>query len=389
MPQNPLTFISLIIEKFGPRRAGSEAEKNAQHFIASELKSFCSKVETEEFSNALGAKFSSLKLFCLLYYISLMLPLWSLNLAIAVSAINSIVFFFHFLMYKDWLDVFYPKLTSRNVTGTIEPQGKAKQTIIISGHIDSTPEFIWWYYFSDWGIRIMLVAGAAFVTLPLFYAGSLIFGYQPFLSYGWYCYAFMSVFSLSLFFIHGKIVVDGAQDNLSGVAVALFAAKNLLKDGKTVLQHTRLKIVSFGSEETGLKGSKAYEQKHRETLRNKSYVINLDGILDINEIHIVTYELSVNTRHDKKLVKTLGNALRENGMEIKTGIIPVGATDASSFTRKGIPAVSVVGLALDKLHPTYHTRRDTIEHLNNHTLEKMAKVISDAVVMMDKEISSS
>lgn len=385
MHKTPFEFIAHIIQQFGPRRAGSNAEKNAQQYFSEQLKTITNNVETEEFRDALRAKFSSLKIFCLLYYVALVLPLWSLELAIAVSAVNAVVFFFHFLTYKDWLDVFYPKLTSRNVIGTIEPQGEVKQTVILSGHMDSTPEFIWWYYFRDWGIRMMFPAGIAFVTLPLFYAGSLLFSYEVMYSVAWYVYVFLSVFTLSLFFIHGKIVVDGAQDNLSGVAVAFFAAQHLLKDGKSILQNTRLKIVSFGSEETGLKGSKAYEQKHREELNNKSYLINLDGILDINEMHIVNFELSLNTRHDKYLVETLGKAFQQNGLEKKLGTIPVGATDASSFTRKGVPAVSIVGLAMDSLHPTYHTRRDTIEHLSNDTLEKMAKTIADAVVMMDKE----
>ncbi len=385
MHKTPLELVSTIIEKFGPRKAGSNAEKNAQEYFSEQLKPICNTVETEEFTDALTAKFSSLKIFCILFYSSLALPLWSVNIAIAVSALNTVVFFFHFLMYKDWLDILYPKLTSRNVIGTIEPTGEVKQIVIISGHMDSTPEFIWWYYFRDWGIRMMLVSGLAFVTLPVFYLSSMVFDFSPFLSYGWYCFAFCSIFSLSFFFIHGKRIVDGAQDNLSGVAVAFFAAHNLLKNGKSTLQNTRLKIISFGSEETGLKGSKAYEQKHHDELTKATHIINLDGMLDINEMHIIDFELSLFARHDKYLIETLGKAFQSNGLENKSGMIPIGATDASSFTRNGIPAVSVVGLPMHKLHPTYHTRRDTIECLSNDTMSKMAKIIADAVVLIDSK----
>jgi len=385
MANTPLELVESIILQFGPRRAGSEAEKNAQHHYSQELNEMCNTVETEPFSDALRAKFASLKIFCAVYYVALVLPYWSTTYALVLSSVNSVLFLFHFVFYKDWLDIFYPRITSHNVTGTIEPSGEVKQTIILSGHMDSTPEFLWWYYFRDWGVRMMILGSVAIAVLPLFYAGVELFSYNAWLSPGWFVFAFATVFTLSLFFVHGSTVVDGAQDNLSGIAVSYFAARNLVEDGKPKLKNTRLKVVSFGSEETGLKGSKAYEKKHREELNGNTRIINVDGILDINVMHIVDFEMFLFARHDQYLVDILGKAFESNGLQKKTGTIPVGATDASSFTRKGIPAVSIVGLDMNKLHPTYHTRRDTIEHLNNDTLTKMAKVIADAVVMMDRE----
>lgn len=371
----PYRFVDHFIRTFGPRRAGSEAEKLAQHCVAQELDTFCDRVEVQPFMDALTAKFSSLRIFSLLFWSALLLPVVSVPLAFTVAAINAVLYLGHFVMYRNWLDFLFAKKESRNVSGIIEPAGEVRRTLLFAGHMDSTPEFIWWYWFKDWGIRMMLLAGLSFALLPVFYLVALVMGSEVWMSGIWWVFVALSPLALTFFFIHGKKVVNGAQDNLSGVAVAHAVGKRLAAEK---LKHTRIMVVSFGSEETGLKGSGAFVKHYREQLEATAhFLINLDGMLDIDNMFIIKAEPSIPAKHDKAVIAKLSAAFQRNGLEPKLGTIPVGATDASSFSRHGLAAASIVGLPMDRLHPSYHTRLDTIDCLTPATLDRMVDILVD------------
>ena len=72
-----LVLIETILQKFGPRRAGSKAEFEAQAFFAQELQKICTKVDHELFEGALRAKFLALRIFCVVYILNLVLVLYS------------------------------------------------------------------------------------------------------------------------------------------------------------------------------------------------------------------------------------------------------------------------------------------------------------------------
>ena len=68
-------------------------------------------------------------------------------------------------------------------------------------------------------------------------------------------------------------------------------------------------------------------------------------------------------------------AFDDNQVAVQQKMLPLGATDATSFAIKQLPAVSIIGLRTDKLDPTYHTRLDTIENLDIAGLDCMKKVL--------------
>lgn len=385
-----LDLIQTILDKFGPRRAGSKAEFEAQSFFARELQTFCSKVEHEEFAGALRAKFLALRIFCVVYIVNLVLVLYSPLGAFLLALANAVVFFLHFNSYRHILDFLYPKMKSSNVIGTIEPQGEVKQTVIFSGHMDSTPEFIWWYYLKNTGVKIMLLVGVSFVFIPVFYA-LVAFAGIDLNSLGvkiaYIFFLCVAPLSAVFFFIHGKKIVPGAQDNLSGVAVAYGAAKQLLADGKSKLQHTRIKVIAFGSEETGLRGSTAYVLRHREELLNENAVcVNADGIIAVEHTNVIKAEPACWVSHDKETAAELQATFQANGIQAKLNTLPIGATDAASFSRYGIKAVSIVSQPLNGLHPTYHTRLDTIDWLNQNDLEKTSSVMAQFALQLDQKV---
>jgi acetylornithine deacetylase/succinyl-diaminopimelate desuccinylase-like protein len=379
----PYRFVGHFIDTFGPRRAGSDAETKAQHYLAEQLRGFCTAVSVEPFDAALRAKFRSLRWFTVGFALALILPYWSLPAALIVAALNAVLYVFHFVLFHAVLDPLFPKLRSHNVIGDIEPEGPAESTLIFSGHMDSTPEFIWWYWFKGWGARMMVFAGFSWLLLPLFYAVALAVGFTVWMSIPWLVFVALSPLSLAFFFIHGKRIVPGAQDNLSGVAVAFEVARRLANGDR--LERTRIRVVSFGAEECGLKGSGAYARRYREQLKaENTHVVNLDGIMEIDHMFVIQRELMAMQTHHAPLVDKLLESFERAGLPPKRGTIPIGGTDASSFSARGIPAASIVGMPMGKLHPTYHTRLDTLDCLDPVTMDRMSTVLVDFARTWDR-----
>lgn len=381
--ETPYRFVGHFIDTFGPRRAGSEAETKAQHYLAEQLRSFCHEVTVEPFDAALRAKFHSLRWFTLAFALALVLPYWSLKAALLVALSNALLYVFHFVLFHAVLDPLFPSMRSHNVVGNVEPKGQVKSTLIFAGHMDSTPEFIWWYWFKGFGARMMVIAGFSWLLLPLYYALALVFGWPVWQSVPWWVFVGLSPFSLAFFFIHGKRVVPGAQDNLSGVAVAFEVARRIAQSGG--LEHTRIRMLSFGAEECGLKGSGAYATRHKAKLvAENAQVINLDGILDIEHMYVIEREVMAMQSHSPALIETLLEAFERQGLPQKRGTIPIGGTDASSFSSRGIPATSIVGLPMGQLHPTYHTRLDTLDCLDPVTMDRISSLLVDLARTWDK-----
>jgi len=151
----------------------------------------------------------------------------------------------------------------------------------------------------------------------------------------------------------------GANDNLSGVMVALGVAKYISEKGRP--KNTEIWCVSFGSEEGGLHGSKAFVKKHRDELGNV-ILINLDSV-GYGEIRIVKKEMM--TRHNNQVVDLIEKAATNSGIPHSIMGSGGGRTDAMSFTEKGFLASTLIAIKKgQKMPDNYHTDRDTPENLD-------------------------
>jgi aminopeptidase YwaD len=375
-----LTYINDVISRFGGRYFGSEQEKNAQLFTAGVLKKFCTTVKVEEFSSALEAHFQSLKGFCIAYVLVLVLLKVNVVAAGILGAVNTILFVGHFVTYRHWLDFLFTKKPSWNVIGDIEPTGEVKTTLIVAGHIDSVKEFKWWYKLKQTGATLTVMACFAIVLLGL-YAMLTIFISAAWFGYGWWFFALLTPVLIVIFDMHGKEQVDGASDNLTGVAMAVEMAK-VFSEKK--LKHTRLRVISFGAEESGLRGAWAYARAHKQQLlQEKAFLFNVDTIKDTEHLTIGTNEANTLVFYKKEHVQLVADAFNATGVPVKKLPLLVGASDASAFHIEGIPAVCIIGMDSEKLDPVYHTRLDTIDKINPQALEAMKKVLINFVEAWD------
>lgn len=373
-----ITFIETVIGRFGGRLAGSSAEKAAQEYVKSHFESLGAVAEIQPFKAALTAKFLALKLFTVVFFLSMALYLISVPAAAVLALVNGLLFFGHFLTYRNWLDFLYPQMESSNVNATLEPQGEATQTIIVAGHIDSVREFQWWYKLKNFGGILTILAGALYVLQGVVLLLVWLIGGE-WGDIAWLVLALLSPATITMYAMHGDKVVDGAMDNLTGVALAVEMAKvfgDRNQPGKSTLQRTRLRLVSFGSEECGLRGSNAYAMRKKEQLRKENaLLVNIDTIKDTEHLSIIKSELNTQVTYDKAIVAALNQAFVDSGVPVKQVNLSVGATDGSAFGIHKLPAVSVIGMNSSEFDPCYHTRLDNLENLNPEALEVFKGVL--------------
>lgn len=382
-----LQLISEIIQRFGPRVAGSHAEKQAQLFIADKCRQFTDKVQVLPFEEFLDARFGKLKYYVVIYIAALLLYNYLPAAALAISLLNAFFIIFDLMMYRDVLTSFPGKKQwSSNVEAVLEPTGEVRKTIVVSGHMDSTREYTWWHKLGELGIKLTIIAGAIMVLQPLFFLWHVLLP-QPFHFYVWLFFVVLTPVTIVYWSMHGEEAVNGAQDNLSGISIAFEVFKTFADanaKGKSTLQHTRIKFVSFGSEERGLCGSRAYvQQKKNELETENASLINIDGVRLVKEIAVVKAELMNGTTHTPALVNGLLQSFAGLNVAAKTAIVPIGGTDAVSFARAGLPSVTVIGMSSSEYDFTYHTRNDLVEHIEPQALEHVKNAIADFVKWID------
>ena len=377
-----INFIQDIITRFGGRYFGSEQEKKAQYYTAEVMKKYCDKVDVEEFQSPLEAHFQALKIFCVLYVIVLVQIRIDIRIAAVLGILNTILFLGHFVTYRHWLDFLFPNKPSWNVIGDVEPMETATSTIIIAGHMDSVKEFKWWYRLKQTGAVLSVIAGIQISLLGL-YALLAVFITAAWFSYIWWLFLLLTPVLIVFYDMHGKEVVDGASDNLSGVAVAVEMAKFF---SVNKLKNTRVRVISFGSEEAALRGSFAYAKKHKQQLLDeKAFLFNLDSMKDLEHLTVVSSEINTLVFYKNEYLQLVENAFKATNTAYKKLPLGVGATDASAFHIHGLPAIAVIGMDSEHLDPTYHTRLDKIECLNPETMEAMKRVLVNFIETWDKK----
>lgn len=377
-----LDFIQDIITRFGGRYFGSQQEKEAQEYTASILRKYCNKVEVEEFQSPLEAHFQSLKIFCIVYVVVLILFKINIHIAAILGSINSILFLGHFVAYRHWLDFLFTNKASWNVMGDIEPIETATSTILIAGHIDSVKEFKWWYKLKQTGAVLSVIAGFLIALLGL-YAVLNVFIHAAWFSYIWWFFVITAPILIVFYDMHGDNVVHGASDNLTGVALAVEMAKVF---SAKKLKNTRLRLISFGAEEAALRGSFAYARKHKQQLlEEKAFLVNIDTIKDIEHITLGTSETNTLVYYDKSHLQLAEASFKATNVAYKKLAIHVGASDGSAFLLEGLPAITVIGMESEQLDPCYHTRLDTIDCINPEALEAMKKVLIHFIEHWDEK----
>jgi hypothetical protein len=387
-------LIKKVIDGIGPRPSCGEQEKRLGRLLVEEWQPFCDRVDAETFTCSPNAFLGFIPFSVLLYFAAVALY-WFYPLAsFIVVAIGFGTLFFELLRYREFVDFLFPRRQGENIMGTIRPKGEPTRRVIVSAHMDSAYEFNLIYYLRN---AIIPITETAIAGLVIALCGNLaktiayFYGFADttaFTAVGYAMIAFTPIMAFFLFF-HTYKPIPGAMDDMAGVAVVAGLGKYLdeaRKTGGWLPEKTEVVLLAMSSEEAGLRGAKRYVSKHLQEMKTTpTYGLFLDGIYDEKFLTVTNRELCTGAKHDPELVKMAQDAASSHNWHIATRMIPLGGTDASPFSLKGIPAVCLHCQDTTRAVPNYHTRNDTYEHIRPESLSVSLQLVIDMLKRIDNK----
>ncbi len=382
-----------ICSKFGPRPCGEMSEKLAEEYMMESLASYSDSVTRETFKVHPDAFMSFVP-----FAGASLLGTTAINLYSAFSKKNKSAIASlgliggalagitgEFLLYKKMLDPLFKEKESGNVIAVRKAKGETKRRIILSGHIDSAPEWTYTYKLGSNGV--LAVAGTAIAGLAYSAATSVVAikGKNPALAKKMALgqLAFTPAFGALFAFTNNRRYVDGANDDLTGCLISA-AVMKYLSDNDITFENTEVICMLAGGEECGLRGSKAFFDAHPDLRTDgvETAFISLDTIRDEEYMMIYEKDMTGMVKNDKRVCALLKRAAEKCGKDVPVGAIPLGSTDAAAASQAGIAAASIV--AMDPAPARYyHTRLDTADILVPETIEKGIEIALECVYDFD------
>lgn len=390
--------ITKVCRRIGPRKPGSPEEYRAQQWFQKDMKNYCEETRIEEFTLHRQGFMGFIPFTVACGIASVFVNWFASPIAALILCICAFVpLVFEFLMYKEFDDFLFPKQTSHNMIAVRKPKSEVKQRIVMVGHSDS--QFEWTLNYLIGGLQAKLFveipAVVGLIVQTVFALVCIIAGKGGaavnIQSARWFFILFFVVscvfipFEFAfLFFQSWTKSVPGASDNLSGCYVGMAVVK-ALDEAKVRFENTEVVAICSGSEEAGLRGSKAYAKAHEKELKEiPTCVVALDTFRDLETMAVYHRDLSGTLQHHDGTKVLVHDACANCGFDVKYESIYIGGSDAASFTQRGIPATGFA--AMDPAPPRYyHTRLDTPENLRPEAIKAGIEIMIEACCMFDKD----
>jgi hypothetical protein len=388
--------VKKVCKEIGPRESGEESERKAQAYVAESMKSVSDSVEVEEFDVHPKAFMSWVVIDVVLLLISIILMalryfnvIESLNsvfniVALCLTVFAIILVIGEFLLYKQFIDPIFPKRKTCNVVCTRKASGETKRRIVFAGHIDSAYE---WYFTHLGGAKLlttMIVLGIGSIVVNLIIEIVTLFVASPTVNLILIIVALVTAIPLALnfLFVNWKLVVPGANDNLTGVFASM-AVIRYLQANDIRFENTEVVAVSTACEEAGLRGAKAYAKKHAGDPVPTAFIA-VDTLRDYDYMGVYNKDMTGTVKLDSQVAAMLKKASENAGLTLEYANVFFGSSDAAAAQQGGIKAAALA--AMDPAPARYyHTREDTPELLELKTIEAGINVMLEAAFLFDEQ----
>jgi hypothetical protein len=285
----------------------------------------------------------------------------------------------------NWTHWVLPHSTSQNVSGSIAPAGPTRRRVVLCAHVDThrTPIF---YSSNTWYKLFATLVSLSFLCMI---AGAICFGLAIWLPGDW-----IYLPALLILLIQGAgaalcIQADftpytpGANDNASGVGVALALAQRLTNEP---LQQTGVHLAITGCEEVGDWGIQAYLDKWASRLGEETLYIILDEIgLGTTKYLSRDGLLIKHPTHPRAL--GIARQVRQENQALRLMEGPgLAYTDALPITKRGLMALTVCAVPEEgsETNSYWHQMSDTLEHINPDDLENSLQVTWQILKVFDQ-----
>jgi hypothetical protein len=389
--------IRYVCENFKKRGPGTESERKAQDYLAGELRQWADEVTVEEFKLHPLAFMGFMPIAGVFMIVSVILftlngryPSSALPIASVVLALVSVLMFiFEFMLYRKFIDFIFPKKVSKNVFAVRKPTGEVKKRIVFGGHSDAA----WEWTYSLHGGKAALVPVIFGAVIGMFFAfiTDVIYLVMRFPEFNT-AWTVISILQLLLipfcvaiiFFINWRVVVDGANDNLTACYSSMAVLKELA-DNNVRFENTEVCCIITGSEEAGLRGAKAFSKAHAKELNKiETVIIPLETIREKDQLAVYNLDETGMVHNDESVCDLLIKAGRNVGIEMHRAPIYPGSTDAAAFTQGGFKSAGLGGVNHDP-QTYYHTRHDSWNNISEECIKKAIEICIETAYLYDKE----
>lgn len=279
---------------------------------------------------------------------------------------------------------FLPRRTTQNVIAEIGPRD-AERTLVFLAHYDAphagivfhpeiprviarkfpkqfehantTPPTMWGAFFGPLGVAL----GQIFGFKPLRIVSAL-------LSLG---------YAAAMADIGVRRVVDGANDNLSGVAAQMSLAHVLAAEPP---RNTRVILLFPGSEESFQEGMHGWWQRHaHEFARESTFFVNHETVGSPQLVLIEGEGMLGVTEYPDDFKRFVQATADDIGIPLRRGLRTRNSSDSLIPLRNGYKCVVFASCDELKLPSAYHWYTDTAENVSYGTVAEMAR-LSQAIV---------
>jgi hypothetical protein len=368
--------IEHIIKTFGKRDPGSEGERKACEYMAKVLRDDCGcdRVTIESFKLHPKSFYGWLYFTITLALLAILAMIWAPIFSIIFVIAGLVIGFLQFGLYKKFIDGFFPEKTGTNVTAIKHPTGEVKRRILFCGHPDATWEWPVNYHFGgiafDIHILSALLGAIYYMILAIIsVAQGRVFGTLDFSTPIGKAYLVGLIFVPLLIGLYKMVdfnlVVDGANDNLSGCYIGIVLLK-MLQDEGIEFENTEIGVLLTGCEEAGLRGAKAWAEAHKEEFSDVETIIYAFDTIRESKYLMANYRnLNATVKSDAEVADLFMEGAKAAGVPCSKGMVPPfgGATDDAAFTQAGFRAAGITGLN-HKIERYYHTRLDSYDNMH-------------------------
>ncbi len=397
-----LDIVGEMIEKFGPRVAGSEACRQSAADIESRLAPLCDTVSRQQFTVHTGPMRHLGHVIGGCYILAvLMLCLGGAWVWGAAAAATLSLFYWInvSVLMVGTLDFLFPGRAGVNVWGAIEPEGQLRRQIYVVGHHDSA--FVLTFLGRLQKLYAVRIIGAIVFSTTVWISSwawvvwRAVYGTDPawggiFAVAGLVGLVFVGPF---LWFVGSK-ASPGAGDNLVASVMAIEVAKIIRgRDGSGRgdgrLKHTRLVVLSLDGEEPGMRGAGAFLREHADELKRvPTSVFNIDAIYNASDLRFLTRDRNGFKPLSAKMTAKCVEIAKKLGHPIAAGPVTFGGggTDAVRFADHGIEVASIIGISTELIREglVYHTVDDTVDKLDPKAVKVCMEIAVEYIRGEDK-----
>lgn len=358
--------------KIGPRPSGSQAERDAQEFLAEILRQseYSCRFEAFTFPSIPGF-FPYYSLPGILFILSAFLPgTWRtllMGMPFLVGGLTEIY---------AWLTGFLPQRSqSQNLIATPADVDQSQLDVLLCAHADTGKmlphpsrgnSFI---HHNLWVILELLSWVAAFLGVAQVAIPLIAEAISPLSKWILLICGLLFIWiDVRQQLFSGKQISPGANDNASGAALATALAEQFHRQSNHCL---KIGVLITGAEEAGLYGARAYVDRHPRHVAGP-VVINLDMVASGHRIGSVTRTGRLKPIYTDE---DLNSILRSMYPRMISVDYRYRGGDFIPFLRKGYRVLSLEATDSGGVPPTYHSQEDTMDHIQSGILQQIGELV--------------